>query len=122
MIGRLFLLWLVGLVLFVPYGIFYLFTEATRDQYALIITLVLFWVFGFWALVTPLLSAWKVRSVFSALEQAENSGQLRELLEREDSKEVAIELIAAENHLPKFIATRIYEALVKRFQARSGAP
>lgn len=110
----LFLLWLVGLLLFVPYGIYYLFTEASREQYALIITLLLFWVLGFWALVTPLLSAWKVRQIFGALEQVHNSEQLRELVESPNSRDVAIDLIASENHVPRFIARRVYDSLLKR--------
>jgi hypothetical protein len=36
----------IGLATLVPYGVYYLFFEASRDQYAF--TAVLFWIFGYW--------------------------------------------------------------------------
>mgnify|MGYP001104034740 CR=1 FL=1 len=42
------LLWIVGLVTIVPYGTYYLLFHAERDRYALLITPVLFWNFGYW--------------------------------------------------------------------------
>ena len=51
------LLWVAGLVTIVPYGTYYLLFHAERDQYALLITLVLFWIFGYWGVVGPVLGA-----------------------------------------------------------------
>ena len=115
MIKRLFLLWLVVLFTLVPYGIYYLFFEATRDQYALVGVLVLFWIFGFWGVVGPIVSAYKARSFFKALENAGSAEELKSLIRDPESREVAIDLIASENNVPKFVASRIYNLLVKRF-------
>jgi hypothetical protein len=43
MLAKAILLWVVGLATFVPYGTYYLFFEASRDQYALLVTSILFW-------------------------------------------------------------------------------
>lgn len=45
------LLWVVGLLTLVPYGTYYLLVHASADQYALLITLVLFWIFSYWGLL-----------------------------------------------------------------------
>lgn len=105
------MLWLVGLLTLVPYSIWYLLFEATRDEYALYIVTPLFWIFGYWGVVGPLLSAWKVRQLMNALDRINNREELMRLIQSEDSKEAAIELIASENKLPKFIARRLYNKL-----------
>jgi hypothetical protein len=48
MIIRITILWVLGLITIVPYSIHHLLYYAQRDEYALLITLVLFWIFGFW--------------------------------------------------------------------------
>lgn len=50
-------IWLLGFLTVVPYATYYLFFEAQREQYALLITLVLFWIFGYWSVVGPLIAA-----------------------------------------------------------------
>lgn len=107
-------LWVVGLLSLVPYSIWYLLFEATRDEYAFYIVLPLFWVFGYWGVIGPLLSAWKVHQFMNALGRINNRDELMKLIQSEDSKEAALELIASENNLPKFIARRIYSKLVTR--------
>ena len=47
MLVRAAVLWVVGIFALVPYGTYHLFFEATRDQYAVLITLILFWIFGY---------------------------------------------------------------------------
>jgi hypothetical protein len=42
-----------GLLTIVPYGTYYLFFRAERDQQAMLIALVMFWIFGFWGVVAP---------------------------------------------------------------------
>ena len=107
-------LWVIGLVTFVPYGVYYLLFEATRDQYALLITSILFWVFGYWGVVGPLIAIFKVRAVFRAIEGAQSKAELVKVLQTPDAREAAIELIASDNHIPRFLAARVYKRLVSR--------
>jgi hypothetical protein len=102
-ISKATILWLVGLLTFVPYGTYYLLFEAPRDQYALLITAILFWVFGYWSLVGPLIMAVKVRRVFRAIESAGSREQLERALVSTEARDVTIDLIATENHIPRFL-------------------
>ena len=113
------LLWVLGLLTLVPYSTYYLFFEASRDQYALLITLVLFWIFGYWGLVGPLLAAVKVRAVFRAIELARTKDELVKALQSPNARDVAVELIATENHIPRFLASRVYELLTRRLAERA---
>jgi hypothetical protein len=115
-------IWILGLVTMVPCGIYYLLFHAQRNQYALLITLVLFWIFGFWGVVGPIVSAVKIHRVFKALEMIRSPDELRNLLQSEDSQDVAIDLIASENRIPRFLAKRIYNFLVKRFSEAQRSP
>jgi hypothetical protein len=117
MIAKAVLLWVAGLVTFVPYGTYYLFFEAPRDQYALLITAILFWIFGYWGVVSPLLMILKVRSVFRAIEAAGSNAELARVLQSPDAKDVAIDFIAKENHIPRFVAARVYKLLITSLYA-----
>lgn len=108
------ILWVAGLFTLVPFGIYYLFYKATRDEYALVITLVLFWIFGFWSIVGPIISALKIRNIMKAFEAARTPGEMKNILLSDDSREAAIDLIASENRIPKFIAKRIFNVLLRR--------
>ena len=112
-------LWVAGLLTLVPYGTYHLFFEASRDQYALLITLILFWVFGYWGVVGPLLMGLKVRSVFRAIELARSRDDLIKALKSPDTKDVAIDFIATENHIPRFLASRVYDLLIGRLSERT---
>jgi hypothetical protein len=48
--------WVVGLLTAVPYAAYHLWFYAPREQYALLITFILFWIFGYWGVVGPLLA------------------------------------------------------------------
>jgi len=117
MIVRVTLLWVLGLVTIVPYGLYHLLFTAQRDEYAFLITIVLFWIFGFWGVVGPLISAWKVRQVMRALEMATSENELKKVLRSADAEEAAIDLIASENRIPKFLARKIYKLALKRLAA-----
>jgi hypothetical protein len=112
-------LWVVGLLTFVPYGTYYLFFEAQRDQYALLFTGVLFWIFGYWSLVGPLLAISKVRRVFRAIEKARTPGKLREILQSRETEDVAIDFIASENKIPRFLAAKVYRLLVEKLASQA---
>ena len=114
MLAKAVVIWVVGLLTVVPYGTYYLLYEARRDEYALLITLVLFWIFGFWGVVGPALGAIKVRRVFHAIERARSKGDLLTTLRSPEARDVAIDLIASENHIPRFLAVRVYTMLLGR--------
>ena len=121
MLIRATVVWAAGLLTLVPYGTYYLFFEASRDQYALLIVLVLFWIFGYWGVVGPLLAALKIRSVFRAIERARTKDDLIGILRSPEGRDAAIDLIASENHIPRFLAARVYQLLVSRFVDAHGA-
>lgn len=115
MVARATILWIIGLFTIVPYGIYHLMFTAQREEYAFLITIVLFWIFGFWGVVGPLISAWKVRQIMRALELATSPDERKRILQSGESEEVAIDLIASENRIPKFLARRVYRYALKRF-------
>lgn len=121
MIFRAVLVWIIGLLTIVPYGTYFLFFEAQRDQYALLITLVLFWIFGYWGVVGPILAAAKVRRVVKAIEAAHTEGLLKEALRSKETAEVVIGLIASENKIPRFLAAKVYRHLLARFSTAAGS-
>ena len=114
MIKRITIIWILGLITIVPYGTYHLLFNASRDEYAFLITFILFWIFGFWGVVGPIISAIKVRSFFKTLENIDSKEKLLEMINRQESQESIIKLIASENKLPKFIAKRIYKKLVDK--------
>jgi hypothetical protein len=116
MIKRITLLWVTGLFTIVPYSIYYLLFHAQRDDYALLITLVLFWIFGFWGLVGPLIAACRVHRLFKAIELAGSTEQLREVLLSAESREAAIDLIARENRIPRFLARKLFDRALARLE------
>jgi hypothetical protein len=122
MIIRITILWVLGLATIVPYSIYHLLYYAQRDEYALLITLVLFWIFGFWGVVGPILSAIKIRSVFRAIEMAQSKEKLKEILSSKEAQEAAIDLIASDNHIPKFLARKLCSAAIKKLFVKENSP
>lgn len=117
MVIRVFILWLIGLLTLVPYGTYYLFFHATRDQYAILITFVLFWIFGFWGVAAPLISAIKTRQVFKAIEMAKSKEELEKIIQSPEAEDTLIDLIASENHIPKWLARYICRKCIQKLQA-----
>jgi len=113
--------WVAGLLTVIPYGTYYLLFQAQRDQYAWLITLVLFWIFGYWGVVGPLLAAIKVHSVFRALERAQTRENLLGVLQNQEAREVAVDVIASENRIPRFLAVWVYRRLVNRLPTLRGS-
>ena len=114
MVKRITMVWVIGLISAVPYSAYYLFFEASQEDYAFLITFILFWIFGFWAVVGPILSAMKVRSIFKSLESAWSKEQFLETVNSKESEETLIALIASENKIPKFLAKRLYPRAVNK--------
>ena len=121
MLRKAIVLWIVVFVTLVPYATWYLFVHATKDQYALLITFVLFWFFGYWSIVGPILAIIKIRAVFRVIERASSKDELMKAVTSPEAREVAIDLIATENHIPRFLAVRVYELLAKSLLARARA-
>lgn len=119
MLLRAMVIWVAGGLTAVPYATYYLFYQAPREQYAWLITFILFWLFGYWSVVGPVMAALKVRAVFRTLEAARSRDELIAALHSPDAREAAIDFIASENHIPRFLARRAYELLVR---AAASAP
>jgi hypothetical protein len=117
MLTKAIILWILGLLTLVPYGTYYLLFEAPREQYALLIGSIGFWIFGYWSVVGPLIMIVKVRSVFRALEAAGSRGELEKVLKSPDARDVVVDLIATENHIPRFLASRVYRLLITRLSS-----
>ncbi len=122
MIIKIAIPWVLGLLTIVPYSIYHLLYFAQRSEYALLIALVLFWIFGFWGVVGPILTAIKIRHVFRALETVQSKEKLGEILKSTEAQDVAIDLIASENHIPKFLAKKIYFAAVRKLSVKGSLP
>lgn len=122
MVMRAAIIWILGLVTLVPYVTWFVLFRASPDQYAILITLVLFWIFGFWGVVGPLIAMVKVRSVFRALERVKTKDDLLATLRSADARDVAIDLIATENHIPRFLAVRVYNLLLSRLALAESRP
>ena len=122
MLTRAVIVWVAGLLTLVPGGTYYLLFAASRDQYALLITAVLFWIFGYWGVVGPILAAIRVRAVLRAIESARSSDELGRVLRSPDARAAAIDLIASENHLPRFLAARVYALLARGLAERAALP
>lgn len=108
------LLWIVGLLTIVPYGIYHLTFHVEREHLAFNLTLVLFWIFGYWGVAGPILGAIKVRAAFRALEHAHAEGRLREMLQSTEVQDAAVDAIARENRIPRFLAARVLRMLTRR--------
>lgn len=122
MVMRAAIIWILGLVTLVPYVTWFVLFRASPDQYAILITLVLFWIFGFWGVVGPFIAMVKVRTVFRALERVQTKDDLLATLRSADARDVAIDLIATENHIPRFLAVRVYNLLLSRLALAESRP
>ena len=120
MIFRAALLWILGLLTAVPYATWYLLFHADRSQYAALIVFILAWTFGYWGLVGPLIGALKARAVFKALERAQSSEDLERTLGSPEMREVVIDQLATENHIPRFVAAWVYRKLVRHLSGGAG--
>lgn len=105
--------WVLGLFTLVPYGTYYLFFEAARDEYALVGVSVLFWIFGYWGVAGPAIAAHRVYRLMKLFENIQNREQLMDLIQQVETQEAAIDLIASENKLPRFLARRIFNTFMK---------
>ena len=118
MMLRITLLWIVGIVLIVPYAINQLLFHAQRDEYAFLIVAPLFWIFGFWGVVGPCIAAWRIHTLVRALEAARGSDQIREAFEKHEGKEVVVDLVASEYRLPRFLARWVCDRVQKKIEEK----
>lgn len=116
MLRKAITLWIIGLLTAVPYAAWYLLFRAPREQYAMLITFVLFWVFGYWGVAGPLLSMTRVRSVFRAIEHAKSREEILVVLQSDEARQVAIDHIASEYRIPRFLAARVVTLLARRIR------
>lgn len=114
--------WLLGLLTIVPYSIYNLLFHAAKSEYAFWIVLPLFWVFGYWSLVGPLLATLKIHSVIKTIQAARSREELRAAFSNTDAQETMIELIASENRIPRFLAAWAYKGILKRLAKTQQEP
>jgi len=114
MLVRITFLWVLGLVTIVPLAVYRLLFLAERHEYAFLIAVSLFWVFGFWGIVGPMLAIGRVRRFVTLLESARSADDMRKRLTDPDGQKLAIELIASEHHIPRWLARIVYKKLLER--------
>jgi hypothetical protein len=119
MLVRAAVVWVLGLVTAVPYATYYLLFYAQREQYAMLATFVLFWIFGYWSLAGPLIATVKVRQVVRAIERAQSKDDLKEALLSDEARDVAIDMIASDNHIPRFLAAQVYRRVMRRLSGEA---
>ena len=112
--------WILGLVLGIPYCLYYLAFEAAREQYALLITLILFWIFGYWAIAGPVITLVTVYRIKRTLDTM-NGADFKALVLSEDGRESAVELVASDNGLPRFIARRVVDRIHRDLASQDNA-
>lgn len=115
MLLRAILLWVAGLLTIVPWSLWYLFCQAEPTQYAWLILLILFWVFGYWSVAGPIIAILKVRAIYRTIVELKAQGDLLAALRRQETEEIVVDLIARQNRIPRFLATRVYRLLVRHF-------
>ena len=57
--------------------------------------------------------------MFHTIESAQAEGRLQEVLRSEETEDVAIQFIASENGIPRFLAARVYRMLRTGLERRS---
>ena len=110
------IVWILGLLAFVPYGLYYLFFYAEKSQYALIIVFLLFWIFGYWAVVTPIMTILKFRRLLKMAKEIQSWEKFLERMREGESEEVIVEWLSSENKIPKFLAKKVYRHLLLRLE------
>ena len=114
MILRITALWVLGIVILIPLSLYRLVFHAQPEEYAFLIVAPLFWVFGFWGVVGPLLAAQRIHRLMKALEKAQNAAQAKAAWDENDGDEAAVDLLASENRLPKFLARWLYRRVKRK--------
>ncbi len=113
--------WIVGLVTAVPVAVYALLFVAPRAYDVPLLAFVIGWVFFYWPIVGPALMAWRVWRLMRALDAATSGAQVEALLRSGESEEIAVDFIATEHGLPRWLARRIYRALARRLDERRAA-
>lgn len=115
---RIVILWIAGVIIIVPYAIYRLLYIAQPDEYAFLIVFPLFWIFGFWGVVGPIVGAYKVHRLVKAIEKAGSHSEIERAYEENEGKEIVIDLIASENKIPKFMARWLYKKVEPRLREK----
>lgn len=117
MMFRILLLWVVGGLIIIPYALYHLFSYARPDEYAFLMVMPFFWIFGFWGVVGPAIAVYRIHKLMKALEHVRDRKGLQEAYEAHAGKEVMVDFIASEHRLPKFLVRRLYDTIERRLRA-----
>ena len=122
MIKKAMIIWVSVLATAVPYAAYYLLFEATRDQYAGLIVFILFWIFGYWSLAGPLITACKFYKLKKAVENISSRDEFIRLIQNPETEDAAVDFIVRENGVPQFMARWAYQNIIKRLAATQAQP
>lgn len=115
-------IYILGWLTLVPYCVWQLCTNATKDNLALLIMLPVGWILFYFPIVVPLLSAWKIRQLMKLLDDPEKLvAKLREVKDGE-GRERVIDFIARENGVPKFVIRWLYRRIEPHLQQALAPP
>ena len=69
-----------------------------------------------------MLSIIKIRRTFKLFENVQSREELQTLIRNPETRGAAIEMIASENHIPRFLATTIYNKIMKTVDVQKDEP
>ena len=115
MFKKAIIVWVLVLVTAVPYAAYYLLFEAPREQYAALIVFILFWIFGYWSVVGPLITLTKFMKIKRAFDKVSSQEELIQLLQNPETEDAAIDFIAENNGVPRFMAKWAYQHVAQHF-------
>jgi hypothetical protein len=122
MIARVFALWIVGLLTLVPYAVYRLFFLAERGEYAFLIAISLFWIFGFWGLAGPWVAVYQIRRIARLIRAAKSADELRMLLADPKVQDQLFDWAARESNVPKCVLKFLWGKVARRLSAGPDGP
>lgn len=110
------IVWVLGLFTVVPLCVWLLLTQGDRDNAALLIVLPLFWLFGYFPTIMPIVTVLRIRRWMRLLDDPQRLlDALRELPDGAGEAE-CIRLIARENRVPQFVVRWLYRRVAPRLR------
>lgn len=124
--GLLLVIYLIGLVLTWGASIWFLFVDyAGKDWIPLLVVLPPAWTLSFWPMVGSLLLVLKIRSLHGTLEamakRARLNGGTMQETDRQELTDLAVELVASEQKIPRFVARWMVRPVIARLSTPRAA-
>lgn len=111
------IIYVIGCLILCGYAAYFLFLKAdSAGDYALWIVLPLAWVFCYFPIATPIITALRFKQLFNTLQDAQD---IKQAIDDADiSDEEVIELIKTHTNLPEPILNHVYPKLKQAFVQR----